>query len=126
MNTVISGADGKLRCHWCGAAPEFLDHHDKEWGLPVGEDIPLFEKLCLESFQSGLSWRTILSKRKNFRAEFDSFDFNRTSRFTQRDVKRLFGNEGIVRHRGRIEAVINHAQRAVELVAQEVSLAAFI
>jgi DNA-3-methyladenine glycosylase I len=94
--------------------------------LPVDDDHRLFEKLCLEGFQSGLSWRTILAKRENFRAAFHDFDFNRIARFTQRDVDRLLKNEGIVRHRGKIDAVINNARRARELVEREGSLAAFI
>ena len=126
MSTTIEAPDGKLRCRWCGAAPEFLDYHDTEWGFPVSDDHRLFEKLSLESFQSGLSWRTILAKRENFRAAFQDFDFDMIARFTQRDINRLLKDEGIVRHRGKIEAVINNAQRALELVKQEGSLAAFI
>jgi DNA-3-methyladenine glycosylase I len=126
MSTTIVGPDGKPRCHWCGAAPDFLDYHDNEWGFPVVDDVRLFEKLCLESFQSGLSWRTILAKRENFRAAFHNFDFNKIARFTERDVKRLLKDEGIVRHRGKIEAVINNARRTRELVKREGSLAAFI
>jgi len=120
------GPDGKSRCRWCAAAPEFLAYHDNEWGFPVKEEQRLFEKLSLEGFQSGLSWRTILAKRENFRAAFHNFDFDRIARFTQRDVARLLKDEGIVRHRGKIEAVINNAQRAQELVKQEGSLAAYI
>lgn len=126
MSTTIIGPDGKPRCRWCGAAPEFLNYHDTEWGFPVGDDHRLFEKLSLEGFQSGLSWRTILNKRENFRAAFHDFDFDRIARFTSRDVARLLKDEGIVRHRGKIEAVINNAKRAKELVRQEGSLAAFI
>jgi len=126
MSTAIAGLDGKLRCRWCAGAPEFLPYHDTEWGFPVSDDQRLFEKLCLEGFQSGLSWRTILNKRENFRAAFHGFDFNRVARFTQRDVNRLLKDAGIVRHRGKIEAVINNAKRAVELVQREGSLAAFI
>ena len=126
MSKTIKGPDGKARCQWCDAAPEFLDYHDIEWGYPVSDDHRLFEKLSLESFQSGLSWRTILAKRENFRAAFHDFDFNKIARFTQRDVNRLLKDEGIVRHRGKIEAVINNAQRTRELVKQEGSLAAFI
>ncbi len=126
MNKTIIGPDGKSRCSWCTAAPEFIDYHDTEWGFPVSDDRFLFEKLCLEGFQSGLSWRTILAKRENFRTAFHDFDFERISRFTQHDIERLLKNEGIVRHRGKIEAVINNAQRAQELVNQEGSLAAFI
>ena len=120
------GPDGKLRCGWCSTAPEFLAYHDTEWGFPVNDDQRLFEKLCLEGFQSGLSWRTILVKRENFRAAFRDFDIERIARFTQRDVDRLLKDEGIVRHRGKIEAVINNARKARELVKQEGSLAAFV
>lgn len=126
MNATMTGPDGKPRCHWCGAAPEFLHYHDTEWGFPVGDDRRLFEKLCLEGFQSGLSWRTILAKRENFRAAFHGFDFDRIASFTARDVERLLGDAGIVRHRGKIEAVIHNAQRAQELVKREGSLAAFV
>jgi DNA-3-methyladenine glycosylase I len=126
MSTTIVGPDGKSRCRWCGAAPEFLGYHDTEWGFPVSDDYRLFEKLSLEGFQSGLSWRTILAKRENFRAAFHDFDFHRIARYTQRDVDRLLKDDGIVRHRGKIEAVINNARRAQELVKQEGSLAAFI
>ena len=126
MSKTIKGPDGKPRCQWCSAAPEFFDYHDNEWGYPVSDDRRLFEKICLESFQSGLSWRTILAKRENFRAAFHHFDFDTIARFTQRDINRLLKDEGIVRHRGKIEAVINNAQRALELVNREGSLAAFI
>jgi len=125
MSNTIKGSDGKARCSWCSAAPEFLAYHDTEWGFPVSDDHRLFEKLCLESFQSGLSWRTILNKRDNFRTAFHHFDFEKISRFTQRDVNRLLKNEGIVRHRGKIEAVINNAKMAKTLIKQEGSLAAF-
>jgi len=126
MNETIAGPDGKARCRWCGAAPEFLDYHDTEWGFPVDEDQRLFEKLSLEGFQSGLSWRTILAKRENFRAAFHDFDFDRIARYTRRDLDRLLGDAGIVRHRGKIEAAINNARQAQELVKQEGSLAAFL
>ena len=126
MSTTIAGPDGKTRCRWCDAAPEFLHYHDTEWGFPVSDDHRLFEKLSLEGFQSGLSWRTILAKRDNFRAAFHDFDFDRIARVTQRDVDRLLNDEGIVRHRGKIEAVINNARQARELVKREGSLAAFI
>src|SRR6187399_3456791 len=126
MSKTIVGADGKARCRWCAAAPEFLNYHDTEWGFPVADDQRLFEKLALEGFQSGLSWRTILAKRENFRAAFHGFDFERVARFGARDVKRLLADAGIVRHRGKIEAVINNAKRARELIEREGSLAAFI
>jgi len=126
MNETIVGPDGKARCRWCAAAPEFLGYHDSEWGFPVGDDRRLFEKLCLESFQSGLSWRTILAKRENFRAAFQGFDVDRMARFTQRDIDRLLQDAGIVRHRGKIEAVINNARRTRELIERQGSLAAFV
>jgi len=126
MSTTINGPDGKPRCRWCAAAPEFHDYHDTEWGFPVADDHRLFEKLSLEGFQSGLSWRTILAKRENFRAAFHGFDFDRIARFTQRDLARLLKDAGIVRHRGKIEAVINNARRAQELVGRDGSLAAFV
>ena len=125
MSSTVIGEDGKPRCSWCAAAPEFFDYHDKEWGYPVDDDIRLFEKLCLESFQSGLSWRTILAKRENFRAAFQSFDFNKVAKYTEIEVERLLKDEGIVRHRGKIEAVINNAKCAQELVESEGSLAAY-
>jgi len=126
MSKTINGPDSKPRCEWCGAAPEFLDYHDTEWGFPVSDDYRLFEKLCLESFQSGLSWRTILAKRENFRKAFHNFDFDKIARFTKRDINRLLKDEGIVRHRGKIEAAINNAKRAQKLVKLEGSLAAYI
>ena len=126
MSNTIPGPDGQPRCRWSGAAPEFMDYHDSEWGYPVSDDQKLFEKLCLESFQSGLSWRTILTKRENFRAAFDGFDFNKVAQFTEQDAERLLQDAGIVRHRGKIEAVINNAKRTVEMVKQEGSFAAFI
>lgn len=123
MSKTIKGPDGKQRCRWCASTPEFLSYHDLEWGFPVGDDFRLFEKLCLEGFQSGLSWRTILVKRENFRAAFKSFNFYKVSDFTAEDVERLLKNEGIVRHRGKIEAVINNAKRAQEIVKEAGSLA---
>jgi DNA-3-methyladenine glycosylase I len=126
MSRTIIGPDGNSRCRWSGAAPEFLGYHDAEWGFPVSDDRRLFEKLSLEGFQSGLSWRTILAKRENFRAAFHDFDFDRIARFSGRDLDRLLKDEGIVRHRGKIEAVINNARCAQELVKREGSLAAFI
>jgi DNA-3-methyladenine glycosylase I len=126
MTTAMPGPDDKPRCRWCLAAPDYVAYHDNEWGFPVDDDRRLFEKLSLECFQSGLSWRTILTKRENFRQAFHGFDFDRIARFTQRDVERLLGDAGIVRHRGKIEAVINNAQRARELVKEEGSLAAFV
>jgi DNA-3-methyladenine glycosylase I len=126
MSATVIGPDGKARCRWCGEAPEFLAYHDAEWGFPVSNDYRLFEKLSLEGFQSGLSWRTILAKRENFRAAFHGFDFNKIARFNQRDLDRLLKDQSIVRHRGKIEAVINNARRAQEIVKRHGSLAAFI
>lgn len=126
MSKTIQGPDGKRRCAWCEAAPDFLRYHDEEWGFPVLDDYRLFEKLSLEGFQSGLSWRTILAKREGFRKAFEQFDFNRVARFGARDVARLLKDEGIVRHRGKIEAVINNAKRAQEVVNRDGSLAAFL
>ncbi|RBW56049.1 DNA-3-methyladenine glycosylase I [Ruegeria sp. A3M17] len=126
MVDTVLGPDGKPRCAWCQAAPEFFDYHDQEWGYPVGDDQRLFEKLCLESFQSGLSWRTILSKRENFRKAFKDFDINAVAAFDDADTQRMLLDAGIVRHRGKIEAVINNARRAQELIAAEGSLAAYV
>lgn len=126
MPNTIPGPDGKPRCQWCNAAPEFFHYHDTEWGFPVGDDQRLFEKLCLESFQSGLSWRTILAKRENFRAAFQHFDFHKVAKFDESDVERLLNDKGIVRNKGKILAVINNAQRALEIIEKEGSLAAFI
>ncbi|MDW6094591.1 DNA-3-methyladenine glycosylase I [Vibrio rhizosphaerae] len=125
MNDEYFGPDGQQRCRWCRTTADFLDYHDQEWGFPVDDDRTLFEKICLESFQSGLSWRTILAKRENFRRAFVNFDFNQMAQFTEQDVERLLQDKGIIRHRGKIEAVINNAKRAQELVAQEGSLATF-
>ncbi len=125
MTDLTYNFDGLPRCAWCSATSDYIHYHDTEWGFPVDNDQRLFEKLCLESFQSGLSWRTILTKREHFRTAFKQFDFNEMARFTAQDVEALLQNEGIVRHRGKIEAVINNAKRAQELVAEEGSLAAF-
>jgi DNA-3-methyladenine glycosylase I len=119
------GPDGRLRCRWCLATPEYVAYHDDEWGFPVADDQRLFEKLCLEGFQSGLSWRTILAKREGFRRAFHRFDIARMARMGERDVERLVQDEGIVRHRGKIEAVIHNAARARELIDSEGSLAAY-
>ena len=124
--TTVPGPDGKPRCRWCAAAPEFFAYHDAEWGFPQGDDHRLFEKLSLEGFQSGLSWRTILAKRENFRRVFHGFDYEKIARMTERDVLRLLKDEGIIRHRGKIEAVINNAKRATEMVKREGSLASFL
>jgi len=115
-----------MRCRWGVVTSEYLRYHDTEWGFPVGEDQRLFEKLCLEGFQAGLSWRTILEKRENFRHAFHGFDIQKVAAFTEDDVLRLLQNAGIVRHRGKIAAAINNARRAQELIEREGSLAAFI
>lgn len=125
MTKTITLPDGRARCAWCASAPEFLDYHDREWGFPVRDDHRLFEKLCLEGFQSGLSWRTILVKRERFREVFHGFDFERVARFTEKDVERLLRDEGIVRHRGKIEATIHNAKQATQLAKREGSLARF-
>lgn len=122
-------ADGRPRCRWCAAAadyPPYLHYHDTEWGFPVMDERRLFEKLCLEGFQSGLSWRTILAKREAFRAAFARFDYLKLADFDESDVLRLLQDAGIVRHRGKIEASINNARRAIELVAETGSLAAYL
>ena len=126
VEATVKGPDGRARCRWCSAAPQFLNYHDQEWGFPVRDDQQLFEKLCLESFQSGLSWRTILAKRENFRAAFREFDFNQVARFGTREVECLLKDAGIVRHRDKIEAVINNARRVRELIKREGSFAAFL
>jgi DNA-3-methyladenine glycosylase I len=123
---VVRGEDGVARCFWGSEPPEYQAYHDTEWGFPVDEDRRLFEKLVLEGFQSGLSWLTILRKRDNFRKAFSGFDFERVARYGAKDVQRLLQDAGIVRHRGKIEAAINNAQRAVELVDEEGSLAAYV
>jgi len=113
------------RCWWCGTDPLYVRYHDEEWGTPVTDDRRLFEKICLEGFQSGLSWLTILRKREHFRAAFANFDFEQVARFGSRDVNRLLKDAGIIRHRGKIESTINNAKRAVELRAEHGSLAAY-
>jgi DNA-3-methyladenine glycosylase I len=123
---VVRGEDGVARCFWGSTPPEYQAYHDAEWGFPVDDDRRLFEKLVLEGFQSGLSWLTILRKRENFRQAFAGFDFEQVAGFGKRDVERLLQDAGIVRHRGKIEAAINNAQRAVELVGEEASLAAYV
>jgi DNA-3-methyladenine glycosylase I len=123
---LLPGPDGRVRCAWCGDDPLYLRYHDEEWGRPTADDRYLFEKLCLEGFQSGLSWITILRKRENFRRAFADFDADTLCRFGPDDVARLLGDAGIVRHRGKIESVLNNAGRAVELRAEAGSLAAFV
>jgi DNA-3-methyladenine glycosylase I len=123
---VVVGEDGVRRCWWGESAPELRPYHDVEWGFPVADDTRLFEKLSLEGFQAGLSWLTILRKREAFRRAFAGFDFQRVARFGERDVERLLNDASIVRNRGKIEAVINNARRAIEVVDAEGSLAAYV
>jgi DNA-3-methyladenine glycosylase I len=128
MNDVaglVMGEDRKQRCFWGAAPPDYLAYHDDEWGRPVHYDDRLFEKICLEGFQSGLSWLTILRKRENFRRAFADFDFHKVAKFGARDVTRLLQDAGIVRHRGKIESTINNAKRAIELETEAGSLAAY-
>lgn len=114
-NGLILGPDGKPRCFWGAAPDDYVAYHDTEWGRPVTDDFRLFEKICLEGFQSGLSWLTILRKRENFRKAFRDFDFHKVAKFTEKDLARLLDDAGIVRHRGKIEATMNNAQRACEM-----------
>ena len=125
VDAGASPAPAVDRCWWAGADPIYIDYHDREWGFPVSDDRRLFEKICLEGFQAGLSWRTILGKRQAFRAGFANFEFGRVARFTQRDVERLVADAAIVRHRGKIESARNNAKRALELVDEFGSLAAY-
>lgn len=119
------GPDGQLRCFWGASPADYMHYHDDEWGMPVSTDRILFEKICLEGFQSGLSWLTILRKRENFRRAFCGFDMDKVAAFTASDVERLLLDRGIIRHRGKIEATINNARRAQEMVSEFGSLAAF-
>ncbi|WP_417626615.1 DNA-3-methyladenine glycosylase I [Pararhodobacter aggregans] len=120
------GPDGQPRCWWCLSTPEYVAYHDDDWGYPVADDRRLFEKLTLEAFQSGLSWRTILEKRDGFRAAFAGFDAATVAAFTEADVERLLQDKGIVRHRGKIEATINNARRLLDLQASGTSFAAYL
>jgi DNA-3-methyladenine glycosylase I len=122
---VFAGADGTLRCRWCEGTAAYQHYHDHEWGFPVTDDRRLFEKLCLEGFQAGLSWLTILNKREAFRRAFAEFDAERMARFGPKDVERLLGDAGIVRHRGKIESAIHNAQRVLALREEFGSLAAY-
>lgn len=124
-NGLIIGEDGKARCWWCGDDPLYVRYHDEEWGRPVVDNVRLFEKICLEGFQAGLSWITILRKRENFRAAFDGFDYHKVIHYGEADIERLLDNEGIIRHRGKIEATINNAKRAIQMEKEFGSLAAY-
>ncbi len=125
MTSVVPGADGQPRCWWGVGDPDYEEYHDTEWGFPQGDDVRLFEKVCLEGFQSGLSWLTILRKRENFRRAFAGFDPVAVAAFDEADVLRLLGDAGIVRHRGKIEATIGNAARALELREEFGSLGAY-
>jgi DNA-3-methyladenine glycosylase I len=122
---LVSHADGVTRCWWPGEDPLYLRYHDEEWGAPVTDDRRLFEKICLEGFQAGLSWLTILRKRPHFRKAFGDFEIDRVARFTARDVARLLNDAGIVRHRGKIESTINNARRAAAVRDEFGSLAGY-
>ena len=125
-NGLIVGADGNSRCFWHDNKPDYELYHDVEWGRPNADDFQLFEKICLEGFQSGLSWLTILRKRENFRAAFAKFDFNVVAEYDENHVKQLLQDSGIVRHQGKIRSTINNAQRACALVKEFGSLAEFL
>lgn len=122
---LFADDEGTCRCGWCQATPAYRAYHDSEWGFPVADDRRLFEKVCLEGFQSGLSWLTILNKREAFRAGFANFDVQAMARFDEADVERLVADAGIVRHRGKIVSAINNAARAIELKREFGSLAAY-
>lgn len=121
----MTAGDGLVRCAWSDGSPPYDGYHDREWGFPVTDDTRLFEKISLEGFQAGLSWLTILRKREAFRAAFDGFDIRAVARYGEADVRRLLGDAGIVRHRGKIEAVIGNAARAIELQREFGSLARY-
>lgn len=125
-NGLIMGDDGLMRCSWHGNHAEYLRYHDEEWGNPVKDDQRLFEKICLEGFQSGLSWLTILRKRENFRNAFDGFDFHKVCDYGDKDIERLVHDAGIVRHRGKIVSTINNATRVLEVIEEFGSFAAYV
>ena len=122
---LILHKDGKARCWWAGMDPLYVHYHDTEWGRPVNDDIRLYEKICLEGFQAGLSWFTILKRRENFRKAFAGFNYKKVAQFKAKDVDRLLKDEGIIRHRGKIEAAINNAQKVSEVIDECGSLAAY-
>ncbi len=126
MSDLVLGDDGNLRCGWGTSTPDYAEYHDVEWGRPTTDERTLFEKLCLEGFQSGLSWLTILRKRDNFRAAFADFDHTVVAHYDEPDIERLLGDAGIIRHRGKIEATINNARALVELHDADRSLAGVI
>ncbi len=122
---LVAGPDGAMRCWWFGGHDDYRAYHDKEWGTPVADDNRLFEKICLEGFQSGLSWLTILRKRENFRAAFAGFDIAKVAAMGEADIERLLQDAGIVRHRGKIASTINNAKRAADMAERHGSLAAW-
>jgi DNA-3-methyladenine glycosylase I len=126
LNAKTEFPDGLARCGWVDTSAEYMAYHDTEWGYPEADDRALFEQLCLEGFQSGLSWRTILAKREAFRRGFAGFDPARVARFGEKEVQALLADAGIERHRGKIEAVINNAARALEMIEREGSLGAYL
>ncbi len=126
MTGLVQGADGRVRCAWAGSSPDYMAYHDEEWGRPTTDDRWLFEKICLEGFQAGLSWLTILRKREQFRKAFANFEAGLVARFDDTDIARLLEDAGIVRHRGKIVSTINNAARALDLVREEGSLAACV
>ena len=123
---LANGSDGRPRCWWGASTPDYERYHDEEWGRPVRDERGLYERMVLEGFQSGLSWLTILRKRDNFRAAFANFDIEAVAKFGDRDVKRLLGDAGIVRHRGKIEAAIANAKAAAEMHANGESLSELV
>ena len=125
-SSLVTGDDRKQRCRWCVGDVEYMRYHDQEWGRPVTSEDRIFEKICLEGFQSGLSWLTILRKRPAFRLAFANFEPKRVAKYSERDVNRLLSNEGIVRHRGKIEATINNAHATLKLQQELGSLAKFV
>ncbi|TPP10039.1 DNA-3-methyladenine glycosylase I [Rhizobium glycinendophyticum] len=122
---LMRGEDGLDRCFWHGGLEDYRRYHDAEWGTPVTDDVRLFEKICLEGFQSGLSWLTILRKRENFRAAFAGFNFHQVAHFGDEDIARCLADAGIIRHRGKIVSTINNARRAVDLKGEFGSLARY-
>jgi len=113
MSDLVAGTDGLLRCRWAMSTPDYIAYHDDEWGVPIRTDVALYERLTLESFQSGLSWLTVLRKRENFRSAFAGFDPERIAGFGEKDITRLLADAGIIRHRGKIESAINNARALV-------------
>jgi DNA-3-methyladenine glycosylase I len=123
---LATGSDGAVRCFWCAGDPLYESYHDAEWGFPVRDDVRLFEKICLEGFQAGLSWITVLRKRESFRRAFRGFDPERVARMTPQHVDRLLGDVSIIRHRAKLESAVNNAKRALELIEERGSLAAHL